>query len=77
MKNAVLWDRFFAAAGTDIRTNDVKEVIGVRTSPYDNDDMTFEGEFRLNAGGAIRLTAHFSPTYDEILERTWIEAIQY
>lgn len=63
---SLLWDRFLREARTRIRVADIVEGISVRETPYDTEDMLFEGDFRLKNGEVIRVTARYDPTHDYV-----------
>lgn len=58
------WLEAFATLGLKIQ--DVKEIIDILSSPFDNDSMDFAGVFKLTNGKFALVTLTFSGTWDDV-----------
>lgn len=62
------WGRMFAIAKSPFSREEVLEVKDLRSSPFDNDNMTVIALFKLKDGSWGAITGRFAPSWDDILE---------
>lgn len=58
------WLEAFTTLGLKIR--DIKEIIDISSSPFDNDSMDFVGVFELINGKFALVTLTYSGTWDDV-----------
>lgn len=69
--NNDLWPKFFEESRAPFTVEDVTKIIDIRSTPFDNDEMEFIGNFELRDGSSVRVLAKYSGTWNAVSDATF------